>query len=218
MLVCRVGADLSLKLVDELKRVYDTYLESIIPPGDVPLRSGKLWAVACMLAIGSRRSMESAFHHCDRGTEAGAIRTFKAALGLSDEDAAPVHIDVGRRIMRSRFEAASRSGSSESFRALQKLIYVSELVFGARKVGWWSDVAWQCALPHITLSMGSSTTTGGVPAPLAPRVQPERLAALHSAARERQGPLPRLHRLPWRQAAGLLPACVEHWVERCPCV
>ena len=39
MVVCRVGADLSLKLVDELKRMYDTYLESVIPPGDVPLRS-----------------------------------------------------------------------------------------------------------------------------------------------------------------------------------
>jgi hypothetical protein len=101
-----VGADLALKLVDELKRMYDTYLESAIPPGDVPLR----------------------------GDEAESIRAFKEALGLSDEDAAPVHIDVGRRIMRSRFEASTRSGSSESFRALQKLIYVSELVFGARKV------------------------------------------------------------------------------------
>ena len=45
-----------------------------------------------------------------------------------------MHIDVGRRIMRSKFEAASRAGSSESTRALQKLIYVSDLVYGARKV------------------------------------------------------------------------------------
>ena len=82
-------------------------------------------------------------HPCHRGDEAAAISAFKDALGLSDENAAPVHIDVGRRMMRSRAEAASRSGSSESFRALQKLIYVSELVLGARKVGMQnSGTAW----------------------------------------------------------------------------
>ncbi len=77
-----------------------------------------------------------------RGDEADRIKAFKDAIGLADEDAAPVHIDVGRRIMRSRFEAGSRSGSSEQFRALQKLIYVSDLVFGAQKVGWQLKVAW----------------------------------------------------------------------------
>ena len=76
----------------------------------------------------------NALGHRRRGDEAERIGAFKGALGLSDEDAAPVHIDVGRRIMRSKFEAASRAGSSESTRALQKLIYVSDLVFGARKV------------------------------------------------------------------------------------
>ena len=69
-----------------------------------------------------------------RGDEADKIRAFKDALGLSDEDAAPAHIDVGRRIMRSRFEASTRAGNSDSFRALQKLIYVSDLVFGVQKV------------------------------------------------------------------------------------
>ena len=34
----RVGGDLSLKLVDELKRMYDTYLESVVPPGSTPLK------------------------------------------------------------------------------------------------------------------------------------------------------------------------------------
>ena len=68
-----------------------------------------------------------------RGNEADNIRAFKEALGLSDEDAAPAHIDVGRRIMRSRFEASTRSGNSDQFRALQKLIYVSDLVFGVQK-------------------------------------------------------------------------------------
>ncbi|KAK9915263.1 hypothetical protein WJX75_006851 [Coccomyxa subellipsoidea] len=104
----RVGANLSVKLVDELKRIYDAYLESTVPPGDLPLK----------------------------GDEADRIKAFKDAIGLADEDAAPVHIDVGRRIMRSRFEAGSRSGSSEQFRALQKLIYVSDLVFGAQKAAF----------------------------------------------------------------------------------
>ena len=36
--LCRVGANLSVKLVDELKRVYDAYLESTVPPGDLPLK------------------------------------------------------------------------------------------------------------------------------------------------------------------------------------
>ena len=69
-----------------------------------------------------------------RGDEADKVRAFKDALGLTDEDAAPTHIDVGRRIMRSRFEASTRAGNSDSFRALQKLIYVSDLVFGVQKV------------------------------------------------------------------------------------
>lgn len=77
--------------------------------------------------------IERGFCHT-RGDEADRIRAFKEALGLADEDAAPVHIDVGRRIMRSRFEAGSRRDSSEQFRGLQKLIYVSDLVFGAQKV------------------------------------------------------------------------------------
>ncbi|CAL8468289.1 g7829 [Coccomyxa elongata] len=104
----KVGANLSVKLVGELKRVYDAFLESTLPPGDLPLK----------------------------GDEADRIRAFKEALGLADEDAAPVHIDVGRRIMRSRFEAGSRRDSSEQFRGLQKLIYVSDLVFGAQKAAF----------------------------------------------------------------------------------
>ncbi len=38
LLHCRLGGDLSLKLVDDLKRIYDTYLESVVPPGDMPLK------------------------------------------------------------------------------------------------------------------------------------------------------------------------------------
>jgi len=40
-------------------------------------------------------------------------QAFKAALGLTDVDAAPVHIDVGRRILRGRMEAGSRGEDIE---------------------------------------------------------------------------------------------------------
>ena len=38
---------------------------------------------------------------------------FKAALKLSDTDAAAAHIDVGRRILRQRAEAGSRTSDVE---------------------------------------------------------------------------------------------------------
>lgn len=44
-----------------------------------------------------------------------------------------MHIDVGRRILRSRFEAGSRGGDVEQRKTFQKLIYVSTGVFGEQK-------------------------------------------------------------------------------------
>lgn len=38
---------------------------------------------------------------------------FKEALSLSDEDAAPVHLDVGRRFLRQRFEAGNKNQDAE---------------------------------------------------------------------------------------------------------
>lgn len=38
--------------------------------------------------------------------------SFKEALGLSDEDAAPVHLDVGRRFVRTSFESGSREATA----------------------------------------------------------------------------------------------------------
>jgi len=35
-----------------------------------------------------------------RGDEASKLSAFKTALGLSDEDAAPVHVEVARRLFR----------------------------------------------------------------------------------------------------------------------
>lgn len=41
---------------------------------------------------------------------------FKGALGLSDEEAAPVHITVGQRMMRGRIEAPDRYSEAQERR------------------------------------------------------------------------------------------------------
>jgi hypothetical protein len=102
------GVDVRVALVDELKSAYDAFLASTIPPGDAPLA----------------------------GDEASRIASFRDALGLTDEDAAPVHIDVGRRLSRDRAEAGSRAGAAAGRAALAKLIYVSSLVFGDQKAAF----------------------------------------------------------------------------------
>lgn len=61
------------------------------------------------------------------------LRRFKDSLGISDEDAAAVHMDIGRRINRLRSEVGSRKGAADVTRAFQKLIYVSTQVFGDKK-------------------------------------------------------------------------------------
>uniref|UniRef100_A0ACD5U5E3 Uncharacterized protein n=1 Tax=Avena sativa TaxID=4498 RepID=A0ACD5U5E3_AVESA len=53
-----------------------------------------------------------------KGNEVEAIIKFKRALGLDDVDAANMHMAVGRRLYRERLDA------------FQKLIFVSNLVFG----------------------------------------------------------------------------------------
>ena len=48
-----------------------------------------------------------------RGDEADRVRALKEALGLSDEDAAPAHIDVARRLYRQGFETKDRQQQFE---------------------------------------------------------------------------------------------------------
>jgi hypothetical protein len=71
-----------------------------------------------------------------RGDEHEAISRFRTALGLADVDAAPVHIDVGRRILRGRLESGSRGEDIEARKTFQKLIYVSNLAFGDRQAAF----------------------------------------------------------------------------------
>lgn len=47
------------------------------------------------------------------------VRAFKESLGLSDEDAAPVHIEVGRRFMREGFETKDRGAAFEKRKVRQ---------------------------------------------------------------------------------------------------
>ncbi|BAH94946.1 Os10g0492000, partial [Oryza sativa Japonica Group] len=49
---------------------------------------------------------------------------------LDDVDAANMHMEIGRRIYRERLETRDRDADMEQRRAFQKLIYVSNLVFG----------------------------------------------------------------------------------------
>jgi hypothetical protein len=50
---------------------------------------------------------------CDRGDEGDRLIRFKSALGLEDEQAAPIHLGVGQRIMRSRYESQTRNAETE---------------------------------------------------------------------------------------------------------
>ena len=60
------------------------------------------------------------------GQESERVRAFKEALGLTDADAAPVHLDVGRRLVRSSYEAGSREAN-----ALEKKVCATHPVGGA---------------------------------------------------------------------------------------
>ena len=104
----KYGVKLCESCLEEMKSLYGTYVEAVIPPGADPLS----------------------------GSEPLSIQNFKQALGLTDEDAAPVHIDVGRRVLRGRLEASSRCEDFEARKTFQKLIYVSNLVFGERKAAF----------------------------------------------------------------------------------
>ncbi|MCO5608125.1 hypothetical protein L7F22_062331 [Adiantum nelumboides] len=86
----------------ELKDLYDRFVTGVIPPGNDDLR----------------------------GDEPDTILMFKNALGLEDPDAAAVHIEIGRRIFRQRLETGDKDTAVQERRAFQKLVYVSNLVFG----------------------------------------------------------------------------------------
>eukprot|EP00877_Chromochloris_zofingiensis_P006644 jgi/Chrzof1/2232/Cz11g07180.t1_TIC110[v5.2] len=104
----KYGINLHRDELDGLQKIYGQYLENIIPRGDQQLR----------------------------GDEAGKIKSFKDALGLSDEEASPVHIEVGRRLSRAGIEYKDRASQFEQRKAFQRLIYLTYIVFGDQKAGF----------------------------------------------------------------------------------
>lgn len=87
----------------ELRDLYDRFVTGVIPPGNEDLK----------------------------GDEADTLIMFKNALGLEDPDAAAVHIEIGRRIFRQRLETGDKDTAVQERRAFQKLVYISNLVFGS---------------------------------------------------------------------------------------
>nr|O24303.1 RecName: Full=Protein TIC110, chloroplastic; AltName: Full=Chloroplast inner envelope protein, 110 kDa; Short=psIEP110; AltName: Full=IAP100; AltName: Full=Translocon at the inner envelope membrane of chloroplasts 110; Flags: Precursor [Pisum sativum]AAC49399.1 IAP100 [Pisum sativum] len=86
----------------EICDIYSEFVSSVIPPGGEELK----------------------------GDEVDKIVNFKSSLGLDDPDAAAVHMEIGRKLFRQRLEVGDREGGVEQRRAFQKLIYVSNIVFG----------------------------------------------------------------------------------------
>uniref|UniRef100_A0A2P2LUT4 Uncharacterized protein MANES_18G141000 n=1 Tax=Rhizophora mucronata TaxID=61149 RepID=A0A2P2LUT4_RHIMU len=87
---------------EELCDIYCRFVSSVLPPGKEDLE----------------------------GSEIETITNFKNSLGIDDPDAAAMHMEIGRQIFRQRLETGDRDGDVEQRRAFQKLIYVSNLVFG----------------------------------------------------------------------------------------
>lgn len=85
-LEAQAGAPLAAIDPEAVKSLYGTFIEATVPPSDAPLR----------------------------GDEHTRILAFKQTLGLEDEVAGPVHVDVGRRILRGRLEAGSRREDVEA--------------------------------------------------------------------------------------------------------
>ncbi|KAL8531252.1 hypothetical protein ACS0TY_008035 [Phlomoides rotata] len=86
----------------ELCDIYSRFVSAVIPPGNEDLK----------------------------GDEVETIIEFKNSLGIDDPDAAAMHMEIGRRIFRQRLETGDREADMEQRRAFQKLVYVSNLVFG----------------------------------------------------------------------------------------
>ncbi|XP_054819172.1 protein TIC110, chloroplastic [Prosopis cineraria] len=86
----------------EICEIYCQFVSSVLPPGGQELK----------------------------GDEVDRIINFKNSLGIDDPDAAAMHIELGRKYFRQRLEVGDRDADIEQRRAFQKLIYVSNLVFG----------------------------------------------------------------------------------------
>lgn len=85
---------------------------------------GRFLMAGSMLQV---RGGEHDLHAFCSGEEADKITKFKDVLGLSPEDAAAAHIDVGRRFLRLANEAGGRGAKGEYRKA--RLLFAPLLVF-----------------------------------------------------------------------------------------
>merc|ERR1712216_152556 len=95
------GVNIPVKFNEQLRSIYDSYVSNILP-------MDKLLT----------------------GDEVDSIKRFKKSLGIRDEDAADVHIEIGRRINRLKSEAGCKTNTAKATKLLHRFIYVSTQVFG----------------------------------------------------------------------------------------
>ena len=73
------------------------------------------------------------------GDEADKLNAFKAALGLSDEEAAPAHLDLGRRLYRQGFETKDRQQQFEQKKVRLHTCYGGGLSVPELRLDRWSS-------------------------------------------------------------------------------
>ena len=124
-------ANLSATYSPELCELYDLYLSSCLPVGDTPF--------ACVPNPQQMSCCPVFFvltpHRMPSGWEVEAVRGFKDALGLEDQDAAGVHMEVGRRIFRQRMEV-DKADEAAVRKEFQKLVFLSNQVFTPAKASF----------------------------------------------------------------------------------
>jgi hypothetical protein len=95
------GVNITVRFSEQLRSIYDSYITNILP-------------------------MDKSL----TGNEVDSIKRFKDSLGIRDEDAADVHIEIGRRINRLKSEAGCKINTAKATKFLHRFIYVSAQVFG----------------------------------------------------------------------------------------
>jgi hypothetical protein len=100
----KYGFDITSRQNAKLRPIYEAYLAKMIPIG------GQV----------KEKDIE-------------LIKAFKEYLGINDTNAAEAHIDLGRNINRLKSEVDSHRRAAEISKTFQKLIYISDQVFGYEK-------------------------------------------------------------------------------------
>ncbi|KIY98725.1 hypothetical protein MNEG_9237, partial [Monoraphidium neglectum] len=140
----KYGVNMRRDQLEGLVQIFGQYLEGVVPKGDAPLRRrpGGLAAAAWGMGPPASRadSAPGTWHAAAAagragGDEASKILAFKDALSLTDEEAAPAFIEVGRRLSRAGFEIQGRQAQFEQRKAFQRLIYLSYAALGDQKAG-----------------------------------------------------------------------------------